>query len=95
MAELRPFIPARELDLLEAGAERIAGLHLALDRIGCRRGSAAEFARVAAEFLKELELWCVRIELAAAYVRPAALSAEGRRILGQLTAPVMMCWRAS
>src|SRR4029450_2625808 len=47
MAELRPFIPARELDLLETGAERIAGLHLALDRRGgrARRRGVSQGAR--------------------------------------------------
>jgi hypothetical protein len=95
MAELLPFVTAREASMLEAGAGRVAGLHLALDRIGCRRGTAAEFARATAEFLKALELWCAQFELAAARVRPAALTAEGQRVLGQLTAPIMMFRRAS
>jgi hypothetical protein len=95
VSEVLPFVSPREATLLEAGAERITWLHFALDRIGCRRGTADEFARTAAELLKALELWCVQIELAAARIRAAALSAEGQRVLGQLTAPIMTFRRAS
>jgi hypothetical protein len=90
MAELAAFIPALELDMLEAGAQRVAGLHLLLGRIGCRRGGAAEFAHAAAEFLEALEMWCAWIELAATRVRPEALSPGGRRILSELTASLTM-----
>jgi hypothetical protein len=95
MTELLPFVSPREATLLEAGAERVTWLHFALARIGCRRGTAPEFAHTAAELLRALDLWCAQIELAAARVRPAALTPEGQRVLGQLTAPIMMFWRAS
>ena len=90
MAELLPFVTAREAAMLAAGAERVTWLHFALDRIGCRRGTAPEFARVTADLLEALELWCAQIELAAARLRPASLTAEGQRILSQLTAPIMV-----
>ena len=87
LGELRPFITVREMDRLESGGERVARLHLALDQIGRRRGTAAEFASVTTEFLKALELWCVEIELAGARVRRDTLSVEAQRMLEHLEAP--------
>src|SRR5580765_2455937 len=49
--ELQPFITVREMNTLEAGGERVARLHLALDRISRRRPATAEFAGKTAEFL--------------------------------------------
>ena len=92
---LGPFVTVREMDMLEAGGERVARLHLALDRISRRRGTVAEFAMMAAEFLKALELWCADIELAGAAVHRDALPAEAQRILEHLGAPAPMLCRVS
>ena len=94
VAALRPFVTAREMEMLEMGEEQVARLHLMLDRLGRRRGTAVEFARLGAEFLKALELWCVEVELAAARVEPDALPIEAQRILSYLGAPLRMPCRA-
>lgn len=84
--ELKPFIGRHHAEALEAGAERLAKLRLALDRLGRRRGTAAEFAPLVEEFLLALELWCAEIELAVRAVERDDLPAEGRRLLGHLEA---------
>ena len=86
LAELRPFVTQHDTDTLWVGAERVAQLRLALDRVGRRRGTAGEFALVTDEFLKALELWCAEIELAARRIERDALAAEGERILAHLEA---------
>ncbi len=86
VAELRPFVPQRDMDTLWTGAERVARLRLALDRIGRRRGTAGEFALVTDEFLKALQLWCAEIELVARRIERDALAEEGERILAHLEA---------
>ena len=87
VSELRPFVTIREMDMLETGAERVARLHLTLDRIGRRRGAAPEFAAMATEFLDALELWCVEIELTSGHVPCDALKLEAQRMLEHLEAP--------
>jgi hypothetical protein len=87
MSELRAFVSVHEMDMLEAGAERVARLHLTLDRISRRRGTAAEFAMMATEFLRALELWCADMELASSRVQRDTLSAEAQRMLEHLEAP--------
>lgn len=79
--ELRPSLEPRQLEAIDDGAERIARLRLALDRIGRRRGTAAEFAPIVEEFLAALELWCAEIELAVRNLNRDQLSREGRRLL--------------
>jgi len=87
VSELRPFVTIREMDMLETGAERVARLHLTLDRIGRRRGTAAAFAAMTTEFLDALELWCIEIEFAGDHVHRDALTLEAQRMLEHLEAP--------
>jgi len=63
LRELRPFITAREMNALEEGGERVARLHLTLDRISRRRPIPAGLAALTEEFLNALELWCAEVEL--------------------------------
>jgi hypothetical protein len=84
LTELRPLIGPHQLDGIEAGAERVARLRLGLDRIGRRRGTAAEFALMADELLAALELWCAEIELAVRHVDAGHLPEDGARILALL-----------
>ncbi len=84
LTELRPLIGAHHLDGLDAGAERVARLRLGLDRIGRRRGTAAEFALMADELLAALERWCAEIELAVRHIDPEHLPQDGARSLALL-----------
>lgn len=90
VAELGPFVPARDHDMLIAGRERVAELRLALDRVGRRRVSASEFARAVSHFLRALEFWCAEIEAAVSRVEADALTPEAQRVLDHLvTSPRM------
>ncbi len=91
VAELRPFIPVREHEMLTGGGERLVRLWLALDRVGRRRGTALEFARATSDLLKALELWCAEIEHAGSRVETDALPPEARRLLDHLVASPRMC----
>jgi hypothetical protein len=82
--ELRPLMTRREEDILDAGEDRIIRLRLALDRTARRRGDQAEFALLADEFLRALELWCAEVELAGRRVRERMLTPDGRRALREL-----------
>jgi hypothetical protein len=84
--ELRPRMTRREEDMLDAGEDRVARLRLGLDRIARRRGSVAEFATLAEEFLLALEMWCAEVELAGRRVRGRTLSSDGQRALHELEA---------
>jgi hypothetical protein len=95
LAELRPFVATRETEMFAAGGDRVAELRLALDRVGRRRGTAAEFARVALKLLEALELWCAGVELSTAHLQPDALPSEARRVLGYLVTAPRVCWPAS
>jgi hypothetical protein len=86
--ELAVCVPAAEMAKLRGAAERVALLRLDLDRIGRRRGAAAEFTVKAVEFLHALELWCAELEFATHRVEVAALPPEGDRILAHLYAGV-------
>jgi len=86
--ELRPFLQVHHMDAIAAGEERVARLRLGLDRLGRRRGTAAEFAYMTGEFLTALELWCAEIELAVGHIEPGDLPEEGARILAHLESAV-------
>ncbi|HEX3275750.1 MAG TPA: hypothetical protein VHR43_12895 [Gemmatimonadales bacterium] len=79
--ELRPLMTPREEDMLDASEDRIARLRLGLDRVARRRGGPAEFAALADEFLRALEIWCAEVELAGRRVREWSLTSDGRRAL--------------
>ncbi|HEX6617357.1 MAG TPA: hypothetical protein VF046_13725 [Gemmatimonadales bacterium] len=79
--ELRPSLEPRHIEAIDGGAERLTRLRLALDRIGRRRGTAAEFAPIVEEFLAALELWCAEVELAVRNLDRGQLSQEGRQVL--------------
>jgi hypothetical protein len=84
--ELRSFAQPLVLERLRATSDRVARLRLALDRIGRRRGTAAEFSAMGEEFLKALELWCAEIEAVAHRIRVDDLTEDGRRLLELLEA---------
>jgi hypothetical protein len=84
--ELRHFIePDRGARLTREG-ETVGRLRLELDRIGRRRGTAAEFAAGAQAFLEQLGCWCAEIEKAARGLTRATLPPEGGMFLAHLEA---------
>jgi len=84
--ELRPLMTVREEDMIDVGQDRVAWLQLGLDRIARRRGSTAEFAAVAEEFLRALEMWCAETEVAAHRVQCRSLTREARRVVAEVEA---------
>jgi hypothetical protein len=81
LSELRPMMTVREEEMIDAGEDRVARLRLGLDRIARRRGSTAEFAAMAQEFMQALEMWCAENELATHRVRCRALPRAAWRVL--------------
>jgi hypothetical protein len=84
--ELRPFLPPDAAERLERGSELLVRSRLELDRIGRRRGTAAEVAAGTRQLLTQLGVWCAEIELAATGVAREVLPAEGATLLAQLEA---------
>jgi hypothetical protein len=84
--ELRPFVRPAEAERLRGSGERLFRLRLELDRIGRRRGTAAEVAAGTRELLEQLAVWCAEIELAAHGLTRDTLPAEGAALLGHLEA---------
>jgi hypothetical protein len=86
VSELRPFIRLAVAERLVHEGERVSALRLELDRIGRRRGTAAEFAAGAGALLEQLGLWCAEIERAAEGVPRDVLTPEGSEVLMHLEA---------
>jgi hypothetical protein len=86
VGELRPFLLPAVAERLVHEAERVSALRLELDRIGRRRGTAAEFAAGAGALLEQLGLWCAEIERAAEGVPRDVLTPEGTEMLMHLEA---------
>jgi hypothetical protein len=84
--QLRPFLRLEVAERLLREGDRLFRLRLELDRIGRRRGTAAEVADVTRGLLEQLGVWCAEIELAAAGVTRDALPAEATDLLGHLEA---------
>jgi hypothetical protein len=87
VSSLRAFVTADEVDALEAEGDRVFRLHLEMDRIARRRGTAAEFAATTAELLEVLELWCLDVERIGRQVRRDELPEEAQLTLNRLGAP--------
>jgi hypothetical protein len=66
--------------------DRLARLRLELDRVGRRRGTAAEVAGGTRDLLEQLGVWCAEIELAAGGLTRDALPAEACDLLAHLEA---------
>lgn len=93
VSSLRAFVTAAEVDALEAEGDRVFRLHLELDRIARRRGTAAEFAATTMEFLEVLELWCLDVERIGRQVRRDQLPEEAQLMLNRLGAAVQTVGR--
>jgi hypothetical protein len=84
--ELRPFLRADMAERLSREGDRLFRLRLELDRIGRRRGTAAEVAAGTRDLLEQLGVWCAEIELAAADLTCDALPTDATDLLGHLEA---------
>jgi hypothetical protein len=83
---LRPFLRLDVAERLVREGDRLFRLRLELDRIGRRRGTAAEVAAAAQDLLEQLGVWCAEIELAGAGLTRDALPAAATDLLTNLEA---------
>jgi hypothetical protein len=83
---LSPFLRLDVAERLVREGDRLFRLRLELDRIGRRRGTAAEVAAAAQDLLEQLGVWCAEIELAAAGLTRDTLPAEATDLLTRLEA---------
>jgi hypothetical protein len=88
--ELRPLIRPASAQRLDQEGDRVRQLRLELDRMGRRRGTAAEFAGATRRLLEQLGLWCAEEELAARRITRDTLSQEGARLLRRLEANLQL-----
>ena len=86
LVELRPFLPPTTARRLGREGDRVFQLRLELDRIGRRRGTAAEVAEGARALLDQLVLWLTMIEQGVAGLTRDSLAPEGAILLGHLEA---------
>ena len=84
--ELRPLVRADVAERLDREGDRLFHLRLELDRIGRRRGTAAEVAAGARDLLEQLGIWCAEIELAADGLTRDSLPAEATDLLAHVEA---------
>jgi hypothetical protein len=82
--ELRVFLVEDASERLRQEGARLARLRLEVDRIGRRRGTAAEVATASRDFLEQLGLWCAEIEAAAGKIPRGSLTMEGETLLAHL-----------
>src|SRR5580765_1552658 len=74
--ELKPFLAADASERLRLEGARLARLRLEVDRIGRRRGTAAEMAAATRAFLDQLALWCAEIDACARGIPWEALTGD-------------------
>lgn len=84
--ELRPFIDPGQAERLQHAGDHLLRLRLEVDRIGRRRGTAAEAAAATRKLLEQLALWCDEIELAAIGLTRDILPPEATELLVHLEA---------
>ncbi|MEO6055230.1 MAG: hypothetical protein ABIQ49_00175 [Gemmatimonadales bacterium] len=84
--ELRPFVRPDVAERLVSEGERVFKLRLEIDRIGRRRGTAAEMAAAIEALLEQLGVWCAEIEFAAGRLASSDLAPEGTDLLADLDA---------
>ena len=84
--ELCPYLRMDVAERLIREGDRLFRLRLELDRLGRRRGTAAEVAAGTRDLLEQLGVWCTEIELAAAGLTRDVLPAEATTLLAQLEA---------
>lgn len=86
LAELRPFLGPLTAERLAREGDRLIRLRLELDRIGRRRGTAAEVAGGARALLDQLMRWLAEIEQGVAGLTRDTLAPEGESLLAHMEA---------
>lgn len=86
LAELRPFLAPVTSERLAREGDRVFRLRLELDRVGRRRGTAAEVADGARALLDQLVLWLTMIEQGVVGLTRDTLAPEGAILLAHLEA---------
>jgi hypothetical protein len=84
--ELRPLLRPDVAERLIREGDRLFRLRLELDRIGRRRGTAAEVAACTRDLLEQLGVWCAEIEFAADGLTRGVLPVEATDLLAHLEA---------
>ena len=84
--ELRPFVGPDAAERLLAEGDGVLRLRLELDRVGRRRGTAAEFAAGARDLLEQLAVWFAEVEFAARGITRDALPEEAAGLIDHLEA---------
>lgn len=74
--ELHPFLSEAVSERLRREGALLARLRLEVDRIGRRRGTAAEVAAATRAFLDQLVLWCAEIDTCARGIPWEALTGD-------------------
>lgn len=86
LAELRPFLAPVAAERLAREGDRVFQLRLELDRVGRRRGTAAEVADGARALLDQLVLWLAEVEQGTAGLTRDTLAPEATNLLAHLEA---------
>lgn len=86
LAELRPFLGPLTAERLAREGDRLIRLRLEVDRIGRRRGTAAEVAGGARALLDQLMRWLAEIEQGVAGLTRDTLAPEGESLLAHMEA---------
>lgn len=84
--DLRSLLEPGQAERLQRLGDRLLQLRLEVDRIGRRRGTAAEAAPAVRELLEHVELWCSEIELGTSGLTREVLPAEASALLARLEA---------
>jgi hypothetical protein len=84
--QLRSFLSPVVSERLVREGDRLFRLRLELDRVGRRRGTAAEVATGTRDLVEQLGIWCAEIELAAAGLRCDSLPAGATDLIAHLEA---------
>jgi hypothetical protein len=86
VAELHSYVAPVTAQRLAREGQRLFRLRLELDRLGRRRGTAAEMGDAARRLLEQLVFWLAEVEQAAAGITRDSLTLEGAELLAHMEA---------
>lgn len=88
---LAPCLPPESVRALSASRQAIERAGEELMAVGRRRGASALMAQLARQFVDQLALWCVELELATDRVPTDELTEEAHRLLARLHVADVLC----